>query len=108
VITDEVSRSRTLLDSVLVKAQTADQRARASLICRAFEYYEASVLSYTGHKRSKTEAMERAVTNPQTSDARNNAVQALAAKRAALVAEFQHDPVLQHPLSFERFNSLRW
>lgn len=108
LISDEITRSRALLDAVMTKIQTPEQHARAAVLCRAFEYYEASVLSYTSRNDYKIEAVVRSASSKKANGDRKMSAQALSAKRAALVAEFQHDPVLQHPLSFERYPSLRW
>lgn len=44
----DISKSRKLLEQLLAKARTTKQRARAKFLLRAFEYYEASVISYLG------------------------------------------------------------
>ena len=46
MVTDEISQGRKLLESVAAKTKTPDQRTRVNLILRAFEYYEASAISY--------------------------------------------------------------
>ena len=95
-------------DAVVAKATTAEQRARASLLLRAFEYYEASVLSYPRRKDNGAGmvAWAEAVEGEGT-DAKKS-ISAMAAKRRTLVNEFQHDPILQHPLSLERYKTLQW
>ena len=47
LVTDEdINESKRLLASVVAKAETPQQKTRARLIQRAFEYCEASVISY--------------------------------------------------------------
>jgi hypothetical protein len=90
MITDEISRSRQLLEAVRAKAKTADQRARADLIMRTFEYYEASAMAYLGLVRKTIEpgkTMEYYVDMDK--------------KRYKLLEEFQTDPVLVQPLRFD-------
>ncbi|MCU6712800.1 DUF4838 domain-containing protein [Paenibacillus sp. J5C_2022] len=43
---DEIIRSRSLLESVIEKAQTPEQKTRAEQLLHQFEYYEASGLTY--------------------------------------------------------------
>jgi len=83
-ISNEVELSRKLLNTVMEKAETTEQRQRAQLIFRAFEYYEASVISYKGQNGSMRE------------------------RRAALAREFDSHPVLVHPIPFNKFKSLNW
>ncbi len=89
---DDISKSRKLLESVVAKTKTEEQRARAELLLRAFEYYEASAVSYLGLVKNKEyyENMNK--------------------KRYEMVNEFQKDPVLVHPLRFDekRFDALKW
>jgi len=46
VKSEDIAASRRLLDSAIAKCKTPRQRARAELLEKAFQYYEASVLSY--------------------------------------------------------------
>ncbi|MCU6712585.1 DUF4838 domain-containing protein [Paenibacillus sp. J5C_2022] len=43
---DEIRRSRPLLESVIEKTQTPEQKIRAQQLLHQFEYYEASALTY--------------------------------------------------------------
>lgn len=94
----EMAVSRALLESVVAKAQTPKQQARAELLLQAFAYYEAAALSY-----------------PRLVDAPLNDTEALAlvdafeqglaweAVRFGLLTAFQSDPVLVHPLDARRY-----
>jgi hypothetical protein len=108
LITDEIARSRVLLEAVVSKAKTADQQARADLLLRAFSYYEASALSYAGLKKKATlETGPTEIIMPEKTHS-HEYYRGLAAKRRALVNQFQQDPVLNHPLPFDRYKTLRW
>ena len=53
-VTDEdLSKSRALLESVVSKAGTAEQKARAQILYKMFEYYEASAIAYRGNGKAK-------------------------------------------------------
>ena len=96
---EEITLSRRLLETALHKAETSDQRARARTLLRAFEYYEASVISYLGLVKKKAWA-------GKTEDF----FEKMNERRLALVDEFQNDPVLVHPTRFDSppYKGLRW
>ncbi len=108
LITDEISRSRALLEAVVTKTKTAEQKARADLLFRAFSYYEASALSYAGLKKRGAAVVGGAEILAPEETVTQEYYRNIAAKRHALVEEFQRDPVLRHPLEFERYKTLRW
>ncbi|WP_156826166.1 DUF4838 domain-containing protein [Paenibacillus terrigena] len=43
---EEMKEMRSLLESVVARTETAQQKSRAMILMKQFEYYEASVLSY--------------------------------------------------------------
>ncbi len=95
---DDISKSRKLLESVVAKTKTKKQRARSELLLRAFEYYEASVVSYLGLVKNMRE-------NGKNKEYYEN----INRKRYQLVDAFEKDPVLRHPLRFdERYEKLNW
>ncbi|MGD0626639.1 MAG: DUF4838 domain-containing protein [Thermodesulfobacteriota bacterium] len=96
---EDISKSRKLLESVLAKTQTPKQRVRAELLLRAFEYYEASVISYLGLVRGIRE-MGRT----------REYYESMNRKRYDLLNQFENDPVLVHPLRFDKqkYNRLVW
>jgi hypothetical protein len=108
LITDEILRSRALLEAVVRKTKTTDQQARADILFRAFTYYEASALSYAGLKKKATVETGPAEILAPEETKNHEYYRTLAAKRRTLVDEFQHDPVLKHPLPFVRYKTLRW
>jgi hypothetical protein len=95
----DMEKSRRLLLSVLARTETAPQRARASLLLRAFEYYEASVLSYLGMVKGAREGGKG-----------RDHYRLLNQRRYQLVGQFEQDPVLVHPSRFDekKFKRLQW
>lgn len=96
---DDITQSRYLLEQVLAKTSTPRQRARAQLLLRAFEYYEASAISYLG--------LVKNVRQPGKS---REYYEQMNQKRLLLLIEFEDHPVLIHPTRFdlERFPALQW
>ncbi|MBP1990670.1 DUF4838 domain-containing protein [Paenibacillus eucommiae] len=97
----DISQSRLLLESALAKAVTVKQKARAALLLRAFEYYEASAISYlnslsevdpNGNVQDALESLFSEDTNGVWIDKRNQ-----------LLEEFKNDPVLLHPIDPSTF-----
>src|SRR5699024_4169897 len=57
----DIVESRTLLETALAKAETNEQLIRAEQILRQFEFYEASVLSYTAEEVDRPKSEEEAL-----------------------------------------------
>ncbi|MBP1988727.1 DUF4838 domain-containing protein [Paenibacillus eucommiae] len=89
----DVAQSRSLLESVVEKAVTPKQKKRAEDLLRAFEYYEACVLSYP-----REVAIAQPANDPAALELVHFVVEKmrLAEKRQELVEEFVDHPVLQH------------
>jgi hypothetical protein len=101
----EIADCRRRLEQVARKAQTSAQQARAKLLLRAFEYYEASAVAYGGARRAvppprtEAEALETLT--------RGERYVQLAQRRERLVfEEFSHDPVLVHPIEPARWQAI--
>jgi hypothetical protein len=104
VAPDEAARGRRLLESAVEKAQTDQQRARAQLLLRAFEYYEASILAYPRDPGGEPVDSERAALQVIA-----DAVVALemnGKRRRLQLDEFAGHPVLVHGTTMERRPSL--
>lgn len=92
VTNEEIAECRRLLEAVVAKTETERQKARAELMLRAFEYYEASALSYpkeenavyTTDEASSLQAVEQMA-----------ASFALAEQRHRLIEEFKANPLLK-------------
>ncbi|MGO4496303.1 DUF4838 domain-containing protein [Paenibacillus sp. 2RAB27] len=93
---DELIQSRSLLESVLTKAQTAQQKTRAGQLLRQLEYYEASGLSYPRQIQKPTSDNDvLALLNDmeQTLEDRLKLVK----RRPELIAEYNQSPTLRYP-----------
>ena len=107
VTTDEIAQSRQLIDNVVAHAATPAQQARAQALEKAFEYYEASALSYPrpaappADEASATAMLQDAVDNVQSQIA-------YAQKRLSLVTEFASDPLLVQQRSPNLYPGLLW
>jgi hypothetical protein len=102
---EDVIESRRLLNACIATCRTDKQRARATLLEKAFQYYEASALAYladgTPPAPIVTEAQALAVLNNAETATR------MAEKRRHLALEvYPRDPVLVHPLTIQRFGAL--
>jgi len=88
---DDISESRKLLETVIEMAETDEQKKRARLLFSAFEYYEASSLSYLGVMKGMREQGKPV-----------EYYKKMHRKRKELVDAFEKDPVLVHPIRFDR------
>ncbi|ETR72449.1 MAG: hypothetical protein OMM_01709 [Candidatus Magnetoglobus multicellularis str. Araruama] len=94
----DIQKSRHLLEKTVAYAQTSMQKKRAQLYLDAFEYYEASAISYWGLKSKRFNI------DKQLAQKMNN-------KRYTLVQQYEKDPFLKHTIRFDRgnqFPALQW
>lgn len=95
---EDIAASRRLLDEVLARCQTDEQRARARLLETAFQYYEASALAFLANSDLQ---MADVSTEAQALQVLDRSVEGLtmAERRRHLALDvFPNDPVLVHPL----------
>ena len=94
---DEIRESRSLLDTVVAKAGTEKQKARAALLLRAFEYYESTAYAYKwAHPTGEAvETPEQAVA---LLDNAKECALYIEKRRHLALEEFPNDPVLSHPI----------
>jgi hypothetical protein len=107
-VTDEdVAKSRELMNRVVSKAGTPEQKMRARILMLAFEYYEASALAYRGQQLPTT-AIPRTETDAlKTLDVSQQTLLAEQRRLELLQQEFQKLSALQHSLDFKRRPKLR-
>ncbi len=96
VTKEDITESRHLLEQVVTKAQTSAQKARARKLLRAFEFYEASALSYprttpVDAPANHTEALEMLEDIKISFE--------MVKKRFNLPTQFEGDPILNIPLA---------
>jgi len=103
---EEIRESRNLLDTVLAKAGTEKQKARAALLLRAFEYYESTAYAYklANPMNATIETPEQAIA---VLDSANECAVHIEKRRRLALEEFPNDPVLQHPIPFTRDGKLQ-
>lgn len=95
VTEQEITLSRSLMESVVQKAVTPQQQTRANILMQAFEYYEANVLSYP------SDAPVQELTSSNEAIALLDEMQIKMEKaeyRIQLYESFKTDEVLQQPL----------
>ncbi len=102
---ERIAESRRLLESCLAKCQTDRQRARAGLLARAFEYYEASAVAYRGQIQVNDVPADEAAAQRLLDAAISGLT--MAQKRRDLVAAFAEDPVLVQPIGLDRAPALQ-
>jgi hypothetical protein len=95
---DDMAQSRILLESVVSKAVSAKQKARAQYLLDAFKYYECSVHSYLAIVNGLMEAGKDIIY-----------YQEMNKNRYVLIENFRNNPVLNHPSEFTKYkNFLIW
>ena len=102
----DIFDSRRLLETVVAKAKTRKQKARAELLLRAFEYYEASAFAYSGELRATITEVS-SVDDALNVLAEGSRCLEFADKRVRLIYEdFANDPVLKHRLVPDRYQKI--
>lgn len=104
---EDIQKSRELLETVIAKCRTEKQRARAQILEKAFQYYEASALAYQGD----LPAPAAIVTEDQALKVLSDSETAMSMdqKRRHLVTDvYASDPVLKHPRGIDSFAGTNW
>jgi hypothetical protein len=94
----DIQESRRLLEKTVAYAQTPLQKKRAQLFLDAFEYYEASAISYWGLKTKRFNIKKKLAKE-------------MSRKRYLLIQKFENDPFLKHVTRFDKgalFPALKW
>lgn len=102
---EEIAQCREWLETAIAKADTDKQKARVGMLLKAFDYYEASVLSYPrtdlAGKPIDTEEMAIAAIK----DA-GVTIEMAARRRHLALDVLAKDPVLQHALPITRYGGI--
>jgi hypothetical protein len=103
---EDVTESRRLLEACIDHCQTDRQRARARLLEKAFQYYEASALAYLANAKiqrlpADTEADALAVL-----ESASRGLEMAQRRRHLALEVYPKDPVLVNPLGIDRFPAL--
>ncbi|TNJ67839.1 DUF4838 domain-containing protein [Paenibacillus hemerocallicola] len=107
VTEEDISLSREWLEAVVAAAETEPQKARANLLLRAFEYYEASALSYPRIGERPADTASALALLEYSVNLFGERIE-MAGKRFALLDEFKSNPVLLQYMDARRFNQLIW
>ncbi|MFI6322752.1 DUF4838 domain-containing protein [Nonomuraea sp. NPDC050556] len=103
----DLTRSRTLLDSAVARADTPARTARAKILRRVFELYESSALSYPRQVATPADQATALAVLRHGVDSFQSRLD-LAARRLALIKEFAADPVLVLQMNPASFPNLTW
>ena len=101
----EMRQSRRWLESTVAKAVTPKQKARANLLLKAFEYYEATWYAWQGDRQGAAMPLESEADALRLADGAAQGL-AMARKRLEWVRQFAEHPVLRHPLPPDRYPAL--
>ncbi|NOZ19854.1 MAG: DUF4838 domain-containing protein [Planctomycetes bacterium] len=101
VAPEEIVQSRAWLESAFAKAKTKKQKARAKLLLRSFEYYEASVLAFP-RDDLKGEPMDTEEKAIRVIEGGIRRIEMNEKRRHLQLVEFAKDPVLVHPITMAR------
>ncbi|MBN2308731.1 MAG: DUF4838 domain-containing protein, partial [Candidatus Hydrogenedentes bacterium] len=104
---DEIRESRTLLETALAKAQTDKQKARAALLLRAFEYYEATAYACKAAVPPGGGPMESEEAGLAFLDGVEEGLAYAVKRRRLALDEFPTDPVLVHPIPMTQSSDLQ-
>lgn len=107
VSADDVVEARSHIDAVLAAPMSVQQRARADLVAKVWEFSEASIVSWPREVPVSTDAVTaRTVLDRAVMSAAQRA--AAAQRRTELLAEFRTDPLLRTTFDPARFPNLLW
>ncbi len=106
VTEEDITRSRACLEAAVRKAKTPKQKARAKLLLRAFEYYEASAYAHPDFAGADQWTIDSQQDALRALDRGERAVR-MGVKRQKLVEQFADHPVLVHPIDFDRRPQMR-
>jgi hypothetical protein len=94
LVTDEdLNAAREMMVAVVLHAGTEAQQTRAAKLFKAFEFVEASIISYPKQIESPTNSAEAMTTLNEIIDTLTIKLQ-MADKRDQLIEEFKNDPML--------------
>ncbi len=104
---EDIATSRMLLERVVSKAETREQKARAGILMKAFEYYEASAIAYRGGSLARQAAVRSETDALRMLDQAQRLQEMATKRRQLLMHEFARIPGLEHGITFDRYPKLR-
>jgi hypothetical protein len=104
---EDIRKSRELLETAIAKCRTEKQRARAQILEKAFQYYEASALAYQGDLPASAAILTEDQALKVLSD--SETAMSMDQKRRYLVTDvYTSDPILKHPRGIDSFAGTNW
>ena len=107
VTEEDITKSRALLESVVEKAKTPSQKARAKIFMLAFEYYEASALAYSGNRLAEETVVQSEAQAMEMLDKGEVCLRMAKRRQRLLMEEMPKHPALKHNLTFTRRPQLK-
>jgi hypothetical protein len=107
VTEQDVTKSRALLESVVEKAKTREQKTRAKTLMLAFEYYEASALAYAGNRLAEESIVQSEAQALDVLDKGEVCLRMAKRRQQLLMEEMPKHPALMHNLTFTRRPKLK-
>ena len=103
----DITQSRSLLESVVEKAKTPQQKARAKILMLAFEYYEASALAYAGNRLAEETIVKSEAQALDVLEKGEVCLRMAKRRQRLLMEEMPKHPALMHNLTFARRPKLK-
>ena len=107
-VTDEdIATSRRLLESVVAKAASPKQKARANTLMRLFEYYEASAIAYRASQKGAAMEVRTEADALRVLDEGERCLRMAEKRRRMKDEEFVKPPRLLYHITAERYPLLQ-
>jgi hypothetical protein len=106
VALDEIKESRSLLETVLAKAATNKQKARAKVLLDAFEYYEATAYAFKMAAEEGNAVIESEKEAIELLNGIDEAARYAEKRRHLALHVFPNDPLLVHPIPITQGDSM--
>jgi len=103
---EDILESRRLLETCIARCKTDKQRARAELLEKAFQYYEASALAYLADKQVEVAAINTESEALETLNYAEKNMRMAQKRRHLALNVYPKDPVLLNPLNIEKYAAL--
>ncbi|MCY2987289.1 MAG: DUF4838 domain-containing protein [Planctomycetota bacterium] len=103
---EDLVESRRCLESCIERCRTDGQRARASLLEKAFQYYEASAVAFLANTHSDQQRADTEQDALAILDVATRGLQMAQRRRQLALEVFPRDPVLVNPLGIDRYPAL--
>ena len=107
VTPEDIQKSRGWLEAAVAVADPGKRKARAKLLLRAFDYYEASYVAFSGDTRAAAMPLATEDDALRLLDFSARVLEMAEKRQRMVLAEFSNHPVLRHPLDIDRYPALK-